>query len=351
MSNGAELRYAFKKAAVWNTPVVCGAGNGFLGLDLGLKADASGVVDDSRGQLFAVDSTSGEVKCDGSVPAYLRYNDGQVLAMIAMIMGTSAAPTLHAAGAISYDHIMKVAANTSGLFGTLCGMVGTLGVESIPSWKPDKVSFKWDTGKPCQVTITGPGVDVVLNGDNTTITFNNVTILERANRVYAAQVELRINTQSDGALAAGDKVGWSSMELTFERKQTGVYGTVVSADTNPRDLIDEPTGDGMFAASLKVSQPRTASLAQRTVLKNNVSQKAEIICTGPVIEGAIPYLIRFQMPHLKPKSYENPYEAGIIKNSREYEVLGASAAPTGMAGITDPLWINVTNKITTSLLA
>jgi len=351
MSNGAELRYGFKKATTWNTPVACGAGNGFLGLDLGLKADAGSVTDDSRGQLFAVDATSGEVKCDGTVPAYLRYNDGQVLSMIAMVMGTSAAPALHAAGAISYDHIMKVAFTTVGQFGTLCGMLGTLGVESIPSWKPSKVVFKWDTGKPCQVTISGPGVDVVLDGTNTTVTFNNVTILERANRVYAAQTELRINAQSGAGLAVGDKVGWSSIELTFERKSAGVYGSVVSADTDPRDLIDEPTGDGMFSGTLKIQQPRTASLSARTDLKNNVSKKCEIICTGPIIEGAIPYLIKFQMPHLKPKSYENPYAAGIIQNSREFDVLGATAAPTGMTGITDPLWINITNKITTSLLA
>jgi hypothetical protein len=350
MSNGAELRYGFKIGSVWNTPVACGAGDGLLGLDLGLKADTTNIIDDSRGQLFSVDATAGEVKCDGTVPAYLRYNDRKILSMIAIIMGTSAAPSVHAAGTLSYDHIMKVALKNDGLFGTLCGMPGSLGVESISSWKPNKVVFKWDTGKPCQITISGPGTDVVLDGTNTTTTFNNVTILERANRVYAGQTELRVNAQSGIALAAGDKVGFASLELTFERKQAGVYGSVVSADTNPRDLIDEPTNDGMFTASLKIDQGRTANLTGRTDLKNNVSKKAEIICTGPIIEGAIPYLLRFQMPHLKPKNYDNPYNSGIIKNSREFEVLGATAAPTGMTGNTDPLWINVTNTLTTSLL-
>ena len=350
MSSGAELRYGFKIASVWNTPVVLGAGDGFLGLDLGLKADASTIEDDSRGQLFAVDATATEVKCDGTVPAYLRYNDRKLLSMIAIIMGTAAAPTLHTLGTLSYDHILKVALKNTGLFGTLCGMPGTLGVESIPSWKPNKVVFKWDTGKPCQITISGAGIDVVLDGTNTTTTFNNVTVLERANRVYAGQTELRINAQSAIALAAGDKVGFASLELTFERKGSGVYGTYVSTDTTPRDLIDEPTCDGMFTASMKVDQGRTASLSPRTDLKNNISKKAEIICTGPVIEGAIPYLIRFQMPHLKPKTYENPYAAGIIKNTREFTVMGADTAPAGMTGNTDPLWIYLTNKQATSLL-
>ena len=349
--SGAELKYAFKKATTWNTAVAAGAGNGFLGLDLDLKADTTNLTDDSRGQLFAVDSVAGEVKCEGSVPAYLRYNDAAVLSMLAIVMGTAAAPIIRSGGAISYDHILKVALSNTGLFGTLCAALGTVGVEEIPSWKPNKVNFKWDTGKPVQITISGAGIDVTTNGVNTLVTFNNVTILERANRAYMGQTELRMNAQSGAALAVGDKLGASSIELTLERKQSGVYGTYVSADSAPRDLIDEPTGDGMFEASLKLQFPRTANLTARADLKNNVSKKAEIICTGPIIEGAIPYSITFQMPHLKPKQYENPYEAGIIKNVREFDVLGATTAPTGMTGITDPLWIKLTNKISTSLLA
>lgn len=349
--SGSELKYAFGIASVWNEAVALGAGKGFLGLDLNLKADTTNIKDDSRGQLFSVDSSAGEVKCEASVPAYLRYNDASLLSMLAIVMGTSAAPDLHALGAISYDHIMKVALNNDGLFGTLCAALGTVGVEEVPSWKPNKVSFKWDTGKPVQVTISGAGIDVTTAGTNTLVTYNNVTILERANRAYMGQTEIRMNLQSGDALAVGDKIGPSSIELSFERKQAGVCGSYASTDAAPRDLIDEPTGDGMFEASLKLSFPRTANLDARADLKDNVSKKAEIICTGPIIEGSIPYLIKFQMPHLKPKAYENPFAAGIIKNSREYDVLGATTAPTGMAGNTDPLWIMVTNKIATSLLA
>jgi len=351
MSNGAELVYAFKKASAWNTALAAGAGNGFLGLDLSLKADTTNIKDDSRGQLFSVDASAGEVKCDAEVPAYLRYNDASLLTMLAMIMGTSAAPTVHSGGTLSYDHIMKVAANTAGLFGTLAAKVGTVGVEEIPSFKPSKAVFKFSTGKPVEMVVSGPGTEVKVNGTNTSATFASVTIPERSNRVYMGATEIRMNDQSGSALAAGDKIGPSSIELTIERKLTGVYGSYVSSDATPRDLIDEPTGDGMFEASLKLQFPRTANFTGRADLNNNVSKKCEIICTGPIIEGAIPYLIKIQMPHLKPKMYENPYEAGIIKNSREYEVLGATAAPSGMTGITNPLWINVTNKISTGLLA
>ena len=349
--SGSELKYGFKKASVWNTAVAAGAGNGFLALDISLKADTTNIKDDSRGQLFSVDSSAGEVKCEGSVPAYLRYNDASVLQMLAIVMGTAAAPSVHSGGTLSYDHVLKVALGNDGLFGTLCAALGSVGVEEIPSWKPNKVNIKWDTGKPVSITISGAGVDVTTNGVNTLASFNNVTILERSNRAYMGQTEIRMNEQSGLALGAGDKLGASSIELSFERKQAGVYGSYSSTDTAPRDLIDEPTGDGMFESTLKLQFPRTANLDARADLKNNVSKKAEIICTGPIIEGAIPYMITFQMPHLKPKQYENPYEAGIIKNVREFDVMGATAAPTGMTGNTDPLWIKLTNKISVSLLA
>lgn len=351
MSNGAELRYGFKKAAAWNTAVALGAGNGFLGLDLSLKDDSTSTIDDSRGQLFSVDSTAGEVKCAGEVPAYLRYNDNPLWTLIAMIMGAAPAPTTHAAGTLSKDHVLTVAANANGLFGTLAAQVGSLGVEEIPSFKPTKAVLKWETGKPTQATISGPGTEVKTNGTNTAATFVSVTILERANRVYMGQTKILINGQSAAALSDTDKIGPKSIELTIERPQAGVYGSYVSGDASPRDLIDQPTGNGMFISDLKLQFPRTADLTGRPDLKNNTSKKCEIICTGPIIEGAIPYLVKFRMPHLKPKSYENPYAAGTIENSKEFHVLGATTAPTGMTGITSPVQIELTNTIATSLLA
>lgn len=348
---GAEVVYACKKANVWNTPVPCGAGDGFRGLPISASPTNELIVDDSLGQLYATDATPGVTKLDVSVPTYARYNDEVILSMLAAVFGTATAPVLHAGGAAAYDHILKIAPNVDGLFFTLAGKLGSSFVDEIPSWKIAKLVATWETGKPTQFAFSGPGIDLVVDSTvNTLTTFNNVTILETANRAYMAQTTFLLNDQDGAALVAGDKIGPSKVVLTLERKLTGVPGSYVSAGAG-HDLIDEPSNDGPFTATLDFTFPRLKDNAGQLDVKNNKAKKCEIIMTGPMAEGAIPYLIKFQMPHLKPSDDKHSHKQGIIDNTRTYQVMGAVAAPLGMAGNTDPCWCYLTNKINTTLTA
>jgi hypothetical protein len=348
---GEEIVYAWKKGATWGTAAACGVGNGFLGLPISADPDNELVVDDSLGQFFAVDASPGKTSLAPSVPGYLRFNDAVVLTMLAQFFGTAGVPANHAGGTLSKDHVLKMAKQVDGKFGTLCAMLGTGFVEEIPSWKIAKVVVTWETGQPVKFAFSGPGFDLVTNSAvNTLATMANVTILERANRAYMGQTVFRINDQSGIALAVGDKLGVSKIELTLERKLTGVYGTYVDSGAG-RDLIDEPTNDGQPSGSLSITQSRLQNANGRADIRANTAKKADITITGPIIEGAIPYSITFQLPHLKPKKNANPHKHGILENSREYEVLGATAAPAGMTGNTDPCWVNLTNQIATDLLA
>jgi hypothetical protein len=352
---GAEIVYAAKRGVAWNTAEACGVGDGFLGLPITADPDTGLVVDDSLGQFFATDASPGETKLEPSLPAYLRYNDKVLLGMVAAFMGTAGVPAAHAGGAASYDHTLKMAKNVDGLFFTLAAKLGTGFVEEIPSWKIAKAVFTWETGKPTQLALSGPGIDLIVDSAvNTMASFAAVTTLETANRCYMGQTEFRMNDQSDVALSAADKTGPSKIVLTLERKLTGFYGSYVSASTDggaPRDLIDEPTNDGMPTGTLSVTYPRLKDSSGRIDIRNNTSKKAEIICTGPVIEGVTPFSIKFQLTHLKPKKNTNTHKQGQLDNVREYDVLGATEAPAGMVGNTDPCWILLTNKISTDLLA
>jgi hypothetical protein len=347
--NGAEIVYALKKAGTWGTAVAAVAGDGFMGLPASLDPDNELIVDDSLGQFFVTDATPGATKLEPTVSGYLRYNDDVVLSMLAAVMGTAGVPVTHSAGTLSKDHVLKVAKNTDGLFFTLAAKIGTGFVEEVPSWKIAKCVLTFETGKPVQFAFSGPGNDLVADSTvNTLTTFLSVTILEPANRAYMGQVVARINDASGIALAVGDKVGASKIVVTLERKLTGVYGSYV--DSIGRDLIDEPTNDGLWTGSVSITLPRLKDNTGRLKIKGNTSRKMDITVTGPIIEGAIPYLFLFQFPNLKPKKNSNPHKQGILDNTWDFEILGATAAPTGMAGITDPLWITLTNKITTDLL-
>lgn len=349
--NGAEIVYAIKKATTWGTAVAAVAGDGFMGLPASLDPDNALIVDDSLGQFFVTDATPGQTKLEPSIPGYLRYNDEVVLSMLAACMGVAGVPATHSAGTLSKDHVLKIAKHTDGLFFTLAAKIGTGFVEEVPAWKIAKAVLTFETGKPVQFAFSGPGNDLLVDSAVNTIgTFGSVTILETANRAYMGQVVARMNDASGIALAVGDKIGASKIVLTLERKLTGVYGSYVDAGAG-RDLIDEPTNDGLWTGSVSITLPRLKDNTGRVKMKANTSRKMDITCTGPIIEGAIPYLILIQMPNLKPKKNSNAHKQGILDNTWDFEILGATVAPTGMTGITDPLWITLTNKITTDLLA
>lgn len=348
---GAEIIYGLKKATTWGTAVAAAATDGFLALPWSADPTNDTITDDSLGQFVATSATPGQTKLQATVTAYARYNDEVLFSMLAAVYGTAGVPVTHAAGTLSKDHVLKINKSVDGLFFTLAAKIGTGFVEEIPSWKINKVEITGETGKPLQFKFSGDGIDLVADSAvNTLGTFNSVTILETANRAYFGQSVIRMNDNSAAALAGGDKISPSKFTLVLERKLTGVYGAYVDAGAG-RDLIDEPTNDGLFSGSLSLTFPRLANNTGRLKIKGNTAQKCDITLTGPIIEGAIPYTITFQLPNLVPTKNANPHKQGIIDNTREFAVLGATAAPLGMTGITDPCWCLLTNKITTDLLA
>lgn len=349
---GEEIIYALHKGATWGTAAVCGAGDGFLGLPWDAEPDDTSEVDDSLGLFFAADSSPGQTKIEPGVNTYARYNDKVILTLLAAFFGTAGVPATHAAGTLSKDHVLKMAKSVDGIFYTLAAKVGTGFVEEIPSLKVAKVVVTWETGKPVKFQFTGPGFDLVVDSlVNTLTTFNNVTVLEADKRAYMGQTVFLMNDQSDVALAAPThKVAPSKAVLTLERDVEGFYGSFVDPKAG-RELIDEPTNSGQPKGTLDLTYPRLKDNSGRLKIKNHTSHKAEIIMTGPIIEDAIPYLMKFQLPHLKPKKNANPHKHGTLENTRSYDVLATLTAPAGMVGNTDPCWCYLTNKIAVDLLA
>ena len=349
--SGAEIIYGLKKASTWGSAVACGAGDGVLALPWSADPTNGLIVDDSLGQFFGVNATPGQTKLDVTFPAYFRYNDKLLLTALAAFFGTAGVPAAHAGGAASYDHTLQIARQTDGLFFTLAAKLGTGFVQEIPSWKIAKIELTFEVGQPVKIQFSGPGIDLVADSViNTLTSFNNVTILERINRAYMGQCVFRMNDNTGAALQNSDKIAPSKAVLTLERKLTGVYGAYNDNGAG-RDLIDEPVNDGLFSGSLSLTFPRLANNTGRQKIKANTPQKLDVTITGPIIEGAIPYLIKFTLPYLVPDKDATPHKQGIIDNTRDYQVLGCTAAPSGMTGQTDPCWCALTNGISTNLLA
>lgn len=348
---GSEMKYALKKAPAWGTPVACGANNGILCLPTGVRqGDAALEVDDSQGLFWSQDGTVGPVKVDGDLPLYLRYDGCDLL--LALFMGTAGVPATHAAGTISKDYTYALADNTDGLFATFARHWKNY-VEEIRSLKVVAITLKGERGKPLQLIAKCIGDAAVQDGTNTTTTFNSVTIAETANRIMYSQGIFRSNAQSAGALASPtNDIAPSSFELTATRKASGQYtGLTIGSGIAIRDVIDEPTNDGMPEITLKLTFPRHTAKTRLTDLGADNRLKMDLTFTGGLIEGAIPRLFKIELPHLQYKSVDIVDEAGNIKEPVEFICHGCSVAPTGMATLTKPFRFSGTNKLATNPLA
>lgn len=333
---GNELVYAAKKAATWGTAVAAGANDGILSRPAGIKESQDVNVDDSLGLFFPGDGTPGAIKVDGDLPAYLRY-DGLDL-LIALAMGTAGSPTQQAA-TIAYAYTYALANNTDGLFASFVKNMKNYCSE-IPSMKISGFTIKGEVGKPCEIIFKAIGNRINKNtssGTNTTTTMANITIpaVGTANRLMFGQAVFRMNDQSGIALAAPTHVITpSSFELSFMRKLTGVYGAYTTGvAANNQDLIDEPTNDGMPEISLKLQFPRHSAVTYLTDLGNDTRKKMDITFTGGLIASTYYRTFKLEFPHLQYKSVDITDENGIIKEPVEFNVYGASAAPTGMTSV------------------
>ncbi len=348
--SGSEMKYALKKGTDWGTAVEAGAGDGLLLLPTGVKSgDAAVEVDDSQGLFWSVDGTPGQVKVDGDLPGYLRYDGCDLL--LALLMGTAGAPVLHDPGAVSYDYTYDLADDLDGLFATFVRHWKNY-VEEIRSLKAVSLTLRGERGKPLQLAIGCIGDHSVRDGVNGAVSYANVTIAETAHRVHMAQGVFRVNDQGGAALAIGDVIRPNSFELTATRKLTQTAsGALTTGGSSPRDVIDEPVNDGMPEVSLKLGFPYHTSKTRLDEMGTDARKKMDITFTGAVIEGAIPRQFTLQLPHLQYKSTDVVDEAGNIKEPVEFIVHAAAAAPTGMDGVLKPFRITGTNQRATNPLA
>lgn len=198
---------------------------------------------------------------------------------------------------------------------------------------------------------TDSTVTVIIPEANSVASFASVTFFEEQNRIRYSEGVFRINTQGGSALGDIDKIYPASFELVSKRKVKGEYdGKYKTYYPNVQDLIDEPANDGIMETTLKLTFPRHTSSTFLAALQADTRYKADMTFTGAVIEGAYYRQFKVQFPHLQLKNVDIADAQGNIKEPLEFIVHGATAAPTGMSGLTDPFWISGINRRTTNPL-
>lgn len=350
--SGLRQTLAIRKAAAWGAALACGIGHGIYFLSGQAKRDASVESDDSRGRSFTVDGTTGPITGGGTYLFNLRYESLDLL--IAAFMGIAGVPTQQAATA-AYKNIYKFSPDIYGIFLTVAKSMIAY-IEEIPTAKVASLTLSGEVGaKPLQLSVELIGIDrEIASAVNTLGSFASVTVPTGGDvlPVMFSHLQFRMNDQGGDALGAGDVIRPNKFTLTLKRNLKGEHtGEFRTSGANPQDLIDEPTNDALPELTLTLEFPVHTATTYLVALGADTRKKMDITATGAVIEGAYNYQHLIQLPHLQLKNVNPTDDKGRIKEPLEFIVHGATAAPTGMAGITDPLWWTVTNKRTTDPLA
>lgn len=351
---GKLQRLGIKKAIAWNTAAAIGAGDEVAMLKGQAKRTAAIKIDQSRGTPFSKDGTAGEIKVDAPYTFNLRYIGLDVA--IAMFMGIAGAPVQQGV-TTAYKNIYKWNPDIYGLFVTLAKLMGTgTYIEEAPTAKVSAITLSGQVGSdPLQLVVDFIGSNKeVASAVNTVATFANATLPAGAdkNAVMFSHLVFRMNAQSGAALGAGDTIYPSKFTLSLKRNLEGKYtGQYRTTGSNPQDLIDEPTLTGNPDLKLTLDFPTHTSATLLTDLGGDVRKKMDITATGALIATPYSYQHLIQMPHLQMEDDNVTDDTGRISEPVNFILHGASAAPNGMTGITDPLWWTVINTRTTDPLA
>ena len=316
------------------------------------KVNAPTALDESRGRAFALDSTPGQISCSGTYKFNLRYAGMEIIA--AMLMGTAGTPAQQG-GSTAYLHTLKWNTDPFGYILTIVkNMIAY--IEEVTSAKVVGITISGEIGpNPLTLELEIVGVNrEVASTVNTLATWANVTLPTGADRnpVMFSQTVFRMNVQSGAALAVGDKIYPNKFTLAIKRKMKGEYtGAYRTIATSPQDLVDEVSNDGFPEIKLTLNFPKHTGTTYLVGLQNDTRYKMDITSTGLLIASTYYYTHLWQFPHLDLISDQPTDDNGRIQEPLEFNVLGCATAPTGMTGITDPLWWSITSTRSTDPLA
>ena len=335
---------AIKKGSVWDTEVdVNAAGTGLLAQNPGApKANPQMIEEDSALSPFETDLDVGNINpSDFSLDFDYRW-DGLENILLAMLFGTSPAPTQQAA-TTAYLHALSLANSAAGLFGTYAVEKGTK-IHVVPSFKVMKGSFSFNSGL-IKASFGLRGSRVI---DNSAIITAMSSVTPPANahhRAKACQAVFRMNAQTGAAFESTDEIRPKAFTLDVDRKMDSEHGAASQVIVESRE-----NGKPSAKLSMEFSRMDAVNAAYFAEWIAGTEKKADIVITGPLIASTYYYYLKFQFPRLIIEDVEYA-DAGIIPAKLALRAVVADAAPTGMTGLTLPVYVGIMNTRTTGLLA
>jgi len=335
---------AIKKGTTWDTEVdVNGAGNGIYVLNPGVPKLGVAMLEDESATAHAKNLDVGNINpSDFQLDFDDRY-DGLENILLALLMGTTAAPAQQAATS-AYLHALSLKDSVAGLFATYATEKGTK-IHVVPSIKVMKGAFSFNNGL-IRSSYSVRGSRVIDNSSVIT-SMSSVTVPANAHhRAKAYQAVFRMNAQAGAGLATPtDVLKPKAFNLEIERSFDGehVAGSqaIIESLENAKPKVKLTME---FARMDAVNAAWFAAWAAAS------EYKADVVITGPLIASTYYYYKKFQLPRLVIEDVEFA-DSKIIPAKVILRGLEADAAPTAMTGLTLPVYADLMNTRATSLLA
>lgn len=269
--------------------------------------------------------------------------DEMWLQILANFLGSdTSSPAEQTASQGDYLHNLDWTSSNSGKFQTLVWKVEDDYVLEIPSVKWQSITITSTANGVGTFSATGIGDRVVDNASvsNTVSEINALSYASsqfRAAPLGGANHYFRINAQGGGSLSGSNDMEILQYTMSLNRQLESLRplrGSNTAYTIEPRQQT--PTRGTL---SFQLSEINDAQLAGYTEFLAKTEKKAELYIDGDIIGSTLNRSLKFQFPRLSPAA-SGPDGFGVPNNASNmlptytYDIIKASAAPTGMSGVT-----------------
>lgn len=272
------------------------------------------------------------------LPMFLHYHDAWQNILLALALGTGGTAPVQIGAGTCYTNTFEPATTRSTLYATIV-RDKVQDVSEVPGAVFN--GFEIRSGEMGRLE-----VDWLFTGDqekvdstiNTATQISALTFPTLGRRWFMKDLTTRLNSQSGGALGAGDAVKITGFKLRVEQpidvKFVGGSPSIIQPLDNGFPKI---TLDLTFARYDSVSKAFFASHKAGTLYKGDLT------LVGPLIDATSSWGLLFQFPNLFVTSYVAPMPTTAQGEPKiSLEALDTTTAPTGMTGVTKPIRVTTT---------
>lgn len=347
MGRTAFTRMGFEQGSAWGTEVALGANDGLWPESLDVARANLRLFEDPSltGNPNMNKGDVGERSFEGTLVLPWRYGYG-CPKLAALMLGTAETP----AGGGPYTHALPFADRLT-KFLTLAWSVvqnsSTTRYDSVPSAMIEEITFLAERGEPGRITARLLGCAMLRDaGTNGSSQIAALTQPDQRQPVLGTDGVVRLNAQGGGSLGSGDVLKPDMVAISIRRvlsrdwKMDSALGTQMSqpVEVDRPEIRLELGFPGLGGAGSFASDPDEFMDA----FEAETEKKADVTFTLDSNNIWLFQLPRLQVVEQPPRHVPN---TGRYPHRVVMRGLVATAAPTGMSGITQPVVLTVTDQL------